>query len=88
MRWTNKRGRISFFLIPTKDRVSCARCPFIHNPICREWNKANPARYATEHLCNMLWIMKGDNQFENRLRINAWQPLGPLRREKKKKDKF
>ena len=84
LRWTNKRGRISFFLIPIKDGANCARCPFNHNPICRKWNKANPAKYATEPLCTRLWIMKGDNQFENRLKINAWQPLGPLGREKKK----
>jgi hypothetical protein len=32
--------------------------------------------------------MKGDNQFEGRDKILGWQPLGPLGREKKKKDKF
>jgi hypothetical protein len=32
--------------------------------------------------------MKGDNQFEKRHEIIGWQPLGPLGREKKKKDKF
>lgn len=87
MRWTNKRGRISFTLIPSR-RALCGECPFINNPICSRWNKANPAMCTTEHLCNMLWIMEGDNKFEGRNRINAWQPLGPVKRERKKNRKI
>jgi len=78
MRWTNKRGRISFTLIPS-DNTRCEKCPFNSNPICRLWN---------DDLCSMLWEMKGDNEFEGRDKIVGWQPLGPLGREKKKKDKF
>jgi hypothetical protein len=29
--------------------------------------------------------MKGDNQFENRDKIDGWQILGPVKRERKKK---
>jgi hypothetical protein len=30
--------------------------------------------------------MKGDNQFRNREKINGWQPLGPVKRERKRKE--
>jgi hypothetical protein len=85
MRWTNKRGRISFTLIPSSGGSSCEKCPFKGNPICSKWRKENR---AYRHLCSMLWSMKGDNRFEKRHEIIGWQPLGPLGREKKKKDKF
>ena len=88
MRWTNKRGRISFTLIPSI-RASCEKCPFKGNPLCSKWRKGIDNRvYNPGHLCSMLWTMKGDNQFEKRNKIGGWQPLGPLEREKKKKDKF
>ena len=83
MRWANKRGRISFTLIPV-ERASCDECPFISSKICKMWRKEIKYKY----LCSMLWKMKGDNQFEGRDKISGWQPLGPLGREKKKKDKF
>ena len=84
MRWTNKRGRISFTLIPTFS-AECSKCPFNENPICNKWNKKKI--YYTS-LCTQLWKMRGDNIFEGRHRIGGWQPLGPVGREKKKKDKF
>jgi hypothetical protein len=83
MRWTNKRGRISFTLIPTS-RTLCDKCPFKGNPICSGWSDDR----VYKRLCSELWLMKGDNQFEGRDKILGWQPLGPVRREKKKKDKF
>ena len=82
MRWSNKRGRISFFLIPTS-YASCLTCPFRENPICGKWKEKS----GEGNLCSMLWNMKGDNQFPKRNRIEGWQPLGPVGREKKKKDK-
>ena len=88
LRWTNKRGRISFTLIPS-DKSRCEKCPFKGNPICSKWRKEFDNRICNpEHLCSMLWIMEGDNKFEGRDKIIGWQPLGPLGREKKKKDKF
>ena len=66
MRWTNKRGRISFTLIPS-DRSYCEKCPFKGNSICSGWNDNRV--YNPEHLCSTLWMMKGDNQFENREKI-------------------
>ena len=86
MRWTNKRGRISFTLIPS-DRSRCEKCPFKGNPIYDEWRKGIDNRvYNPGNLCSMLWVMEGDNQFEGRNKINGWQILGPVGREKK--DKF
>ena len=90
MRWANKRGRISFILIPS-DRSHCEKCPFKGNPICSKWRKDIDDKvyiYNSGHLCSMLWMMKGDNQFRNRERINGWQPLGPIGREKKKNRKI
>ena len=85
LRWTNKRGRISFTLIPA-GRARCEKCPFKGNLICSKWGKAAADRvYAHGHLCSMLWRMKGDNKFEGRNKIFGWQPLGPVGREKKKK---
>lgn len=82
MRWTNKRGRISFTLIPA-ERALCEKCPFRGNPICSKWGKAISDRRG--HLCSMLWKMKGDNRFTGRHRIFGWQPLGPVKRERKRK---
>jgi hypothetical protein len=79
MRWTNKRGRISFTLIPSAGPF-CGECPFCGNPICGKWRKG----YNTGHLCGELWVMKGDNLFEKRDKIIGWQILGPVGREKKK----
>ena len=88
MRWTNKRGRISFILVPSSRGALCDKCPFKGNPICSKWRgEEENKRYNPGHLCSMLWGMKGDNRFERRNRISGWQPLGPLGREKKKKDK-
>ena len=88
LRWSHKRGRISFFLIPAEMAV-CDRCPFMSSPICSKWRKVKPERRTTGHLCSMLWNMPGDNKFAGRNRIEGWQPLGPLGRDKKeKKDKF
>ena len=87
MRWTNKRGRISFTLIPSFE-ARCKKCPFKGNPICSKWRKEIDNRvYNPGRLCSRLWEMKGDNRFEKRDEIFGWQPLGPLGREKKKKDK-
>ena len=84
MRWANKRGRISFTLIPV-GRALCDKCPFKRYPICSKWRKETDNRvYNPGHLCSMLWEMKGDNQFERRDKIFGWQPLGPVRRGKKK----
>ena len=90
MRWTNKRGRISFTLIPSYES-RCEKCPFKGNPICSKWKKKIDNRaynYHPGYLCNILWTMEGDNRFEMRNKIVGWQILGPLGREKKKKDKF
>ena len=89
MRWANKRGRISFTLIPAP-RASCDKCPFIRTKICErwKWRKGSIQRYLENPLCSKLWGMTGDNKFEGRNNIIGWQPLGPLGREKKKKDKF
>jgi hypothetical protein len=85
MRWTNKRGRISFFLIPAI-MSGCTRCPFKHNRICSKWRGDDEnQKYNPGHLCSMLWTMKGDNQFENRDKIDGWQILGPVKRERKRK---
>ena len=84
LRWPNKRGRINFFLVPAS-MANCSRCPFKHNPICNKWKK-DKSVYCMG-LCSMLWNMPGDNQFKGRERINGWQPLGPIKRGKKKKDK-
>lgn len=83
MRWTNKRGRITFFLAPS-DRSRCEKCPFKGNSICSGWddNRVHNSGY----LCSILWNMKGDNQFENREKINGWQLLGPVKRERKRKE--
>ena len=85
MRWTNKRGRITFFLVPaTISR--CLECPFIGNLICSKWREPEDNKqYNPGHLCSMLWNMKGDNQFRNREKIIGWQPLGPVGRERKRK---
>ena len=80
LRWTNKRGRISFFLSPTS-YAECHKCLFNGSPICGKWGEHD----YNGHLCSMLWTMKGDNKFEGRNKILGWQPLGPLGREKKKK---
>ena len=88
MRWANKRGRISFTLIPAGGAL-CDKCPFISSKICERWRREREnIQYNPGDLCSMLWGMKGDNQFEGRDKIIGWQPLGPLGREKKKKDKF
>jgi hypothetical protein len=88
MRWTNKRGRITFFLVPSF-MANCPRCPFKGNPICSKWGKTDNGVCNPGPLCSMLWTMKGDNKFEGREKINGWQPLGPVTRGKiKKKDKF
>ena len=85
LRWTNKRGRISFTLIPA-ERALCSKCPFANSMICERWrSKKEKIQYNSGNLCSMLWEMKGDNQFEGRDKIIGWQPLGPLGREKKKK---
>ena len=85
MRWTNKRGRISFTLIPS-DRSRCGKCPFASSNICEKWrSKRENIQYNPGNLCSMLWKMKGDNQFEERDKILGWQIFGPLGREKKKK---
>lgn len=84
LRWTNKRGRISFTLIPA-ERAWCEKCPFKGNPICSKWRKKNRVYSNRGHLCSMLWGMKGDNRFEGRDKITGWQPLGPLGRKKNKK---
>lgn len=88
MRWTNKRGRITFFLVPSL-LARCPKCPFEGNPICSKWREPEDNKqYNPGHLCSMLWVMKGNNRFRNREKISGWQPLGPVERERKKKDKF
>jgi hypothetical protein len=90
LRWSHKRGRISFFLIPAEMAV-CDRCPFMSSSICSKWRKVKPEdnkQYNPGHLCSMLWNMKGNNRFRNRERINGWQPLGPVERERKKNRKI
>lgn len=85
MRWTNKRGRISFTLIPSSGGASCDKCPFKVNLICSKWREEEEIDiYNPGHLCSMLWVMEGDNQFEGRDEIIGWQPLGPVKRERKK----
>jgi hypothetical protein len=85
MKWTNKRGRISFTLIPTFGSL-CSKCVFKGNPICSKWRKETGNRvYDPGHLCIMLWEMKGDNKFEGRDKIIGWQILGPVERERKRK---
>ena len=85
MRWTNKRGRITFFLVPSLI-ARCPRCPFEGNPICSKWRgEVDKMAYNPGHLCSMLWNMKGDNQFENREKINGWQILGPVERDRKRR---
>ena len=86
MRWTNKRGRISFFLIPAS-HARCPRCPFNGNSICAKWYK-DKSRYPAGHLCSILWNMSGNNKFAGRDRIEGWQPLGPVKRERKKNRKI
>lgn len=83
MRWTNKRGRISFFLIPTY-YANCEDCPFWKNPLCCKWKleRKDPADIVA--LCNLLWEMPGDNKFENKDKIVGWQPTGPIKRGKRK----
>ena len=85
MRWTNKRGRISFFLIPTL-MSKCSKCPFKGNLICSKWREPEDNRLY--HLCNMLWNMKGNNRFRNREKIYGWQILGPVERGRKKNRKI
>jgi hypothetical protein len=85
MRWSNKRGRISFPLIPT-DYARCYKCPFNGSKICDKWRSRDNRGHIG--LCSELWSMKGDNKFVGRDKIGGWQPLGPVGREKKKKDKF
>ena len=88
MRWTNKRGRITFFLVPAP-MSKCPRCPFKGNLICSKWREPEDNKqYNPGHLCSMLWNMKGNNQFENREKINGWQILGPVERERKKNRKI
>ncbi len=87
MRWTNKRGRITFFLIPAP-MSKCSRCPFKGNLICSKWREPEDNKqYNPGHLCSMLWNMKGNNRFRNREKINGWQILGPVERERKKNRK-
>lgn len=88
MRWTNKRGRINFFLVPSLMTL-CPRCPFDGNPICSKWrSKVDKMAYYDPGLCSRLWNMEGDNKFENREKINGWQPLGPVERGRKKNRKL
>ena len=85
MRWTNKRGRITFFLVPAP-MAKCPQCPFKGSLICSKWREPKDnLRYNPGRLCNMLWNMKGNNRFRNREKINGWQPLGPVGRERKRK---
>ena len=87
MRWTNKRGRITFFLVPAL-MSKCPQCPFKGNLICSKWREPEDnRRYDIGHLCSMLWNMKGNNRFRNREKINGWQILGPVERERKKNRK-
>ena len=65
MRWTNKRGRISFTLIPS-DCSRCEKCPFNGNPICGAWNDNRV--YDSGYLCSVLWTMKGDNQLKEEIK--------------------
>lgn len=66
--------------------ASCSRCPFKDNLICSKWREPEDNfQYNPGYLCSMLWNMKGDNQFENREKIDGWQPLGPVKRERKRK---
>lgn len=82
LRWTNKKGGISFYLRPS-EITTCDKCPFNGNPICRGWKSPS---YG--NLCNKLWDMDGNNKFCGRNKIIGWQPEGPIERGKKKKDKF
>ena len=88
MRWTNKRGRITFFLVPAPF-AKCDRCPFKGSLICDRWwtDEQKSTLKRRGNLCSKLWIMKGDNQFKNRDKISGWQPLGPVERERKKNRK-
>ena len=89
LRWTNKRGRISFFLIQHKPTINCDECPFNGKPICSKWrrNRRQRGRLLVEpHLCTLLWELPGDNKFDRRKEIMRWKLIGPVGREKKNRN--